>query len=272
MSKLSSNSGFRRGPRARCCSSFRPRFQGMYLKWQIVFVLMAASQALSLEMLEIDSSRLTSLSQTRLKDMRRSAFVQSGLIHHQRDRNCRRTIGKPRVADSFAEQQHILSKHHSDDKNFRFARRSVRGNDACKAACGEEIQNQNKAKFSGVFRVGTLLLILGLPRMALAAAGAPTVPASLIAEGDVWTLWLVLLSTATAGLMAERTKLGAALSSPLVTMLMTLALCNLGVIPFDAPLYSSVNRFLVPMAVPLLLFGADLRRRGLPSPPSPSSP
>ncbi len=102
-----------------------------------------------------------------------------------------------------------------------------------------------------------------------AATNTPAVPTSLIAATDTWSLWLVLLSCATAGLMAERTKLGAALSSPLVTMLLTLALCNLGAIPFDAPLYSSVNRFLVPMAVPLLLFGADLRRlaRPLRTPP-----
>ena len=43
-------------------------------------------------------------------------------------------------------------------------------------------------------------------------------------------------------------------------MFLALILVNTGVLPPDAPLYGAVNRFLVPLAVPMLLLGADLRR------------
>ena len=58
----------------------------------------------------------------------------------------------------------------------------------------------------------------------------------------------------------KTTKLGAALSGPLVTTLAALALSNLGVLPTASPTYAVVTGFLLPLAVPLLLFGSDLRR------------
>ena len=58
----------------------------------------------------------------------------------------------------------------------------------------------------------------------------------------------------------KTTKLGAALSGPLVSTLAALALSNLGVLPTASPTYAVVTGFLLPLAVPLLLFGSDLRR------------
>lgn len=81
-----------------------------------------------------------------------------------------------------------------------------------------------------------------------------------MAAGDSWTLWAVLLSASAFGLSQERTRLGAALSAPVVTTLAGLLLSNLGVIPTAAPAYDVVNAYLLPLSVPLLLFGADLRR------------
>ncbi len=45
-----------------------------------------------------------------------------------------------------------------------------------------------------------------------------------------------------------------------MTTLAALALSNAGVLPTAAPAYGVVTGFLLPLAVPLLLFGADLRR------------
>ena len=45
-----------------------------------------------------------------------------------------------------------------------------------------------------------------------------------------------------------------------MSILVGLAASNLGVIANEAPAYSIVLGFLLPMAVPLLLFRADLRR------------
>ena len=53
---------------------------------------------------------------------------------------------------------------------------------------------------------------------------------------------------------------GQSLSAPLVSTLLALACSNVGLIPVDAPAYSVVNKFLLPLTVPLLLFAADLRR------------
>ena len=38
-----------------------------------------------------------------------------------------------------------------------------------------------------------------------------------------------------------------------------LLMSNLGVIPFEAPPYAMVNKTLLPLAIPMLLFSADLR-------------
>ncbi|PRW59633.1 putative membrane -like [Chlorella sorokiniana] len=51
------------------------------------------------------------------------------------------------------------------------------------------------------------------------------------------------------------------MSGALLSTLFGLALSNLGVVPAEAPhVYGVVNAYLLPLAVPLLLFSADLRR------------
>jgi uncharacterized membrane protein len=59
----------------------------------------------------------------------------------------------------------------------------------------------------------------------------------------------------------ERTRWGKELSGALLATLIGLALSNLNIIPAKAPhVYGVVNSYLLPLAVPLLLFAADLRR------------
>jgi len=59
---------------------------------------------------------------------------------------------------------------------------------------------------------------------------------------------------------SEKTKVGAAMSGALVSTLVGLAASNLGIISSQAPAFAVVLNFLLPLAVPLLLFRADLRR------------
>lgn len=47
-------------------------------------------------------------------------------------------------------------------------------------------------------------------------------------------------------------------SAALVSTLVGLAASNLGIIPYEAPAYSIVLEFLLPLSIPLLLFRADL--------------
>jgi len=93
------------------------------------------------------------------------------------------------------------------------------------------------------------------PLLTAATAAAAAVSSS------VWATWGILLAAAAGGLAAEaHTRWGAALSAPLVSMFLTLAACNVGLLPAASPAYGLVHTVLVPLAVPLLLFSADLRR------------
>ncbi len=86
-------------------------------------------------------------------------------------------------------------------------------------------------------------------------------PATLIAPTNAWAVWTILLAAAACGLLGERTPWGRRLSGVILTMGVTFALSNLGVIPSDGvPAYDVVWGYLVPLAIPLLLLRADLRR------------
>lgn len=70
-----------------------------------------------------------------------------------------------------------------------------------------------------------------------------------------------ILALSTFGVVLEkRTTIGKALSAPLATMALALGIANLGVLPFTSPVYSAINTYFVPLAVPLLLFDSNIRR------------
>ena len=83
---------------------------------------------------------------------------------------------------------------------------------------------------------------------------------SLILPEHHWALWGVLLSAAAFGLWAETTRFGSRLSGAVVTIGTAFILSNIGVLPVEAPAYGIVWSYFVPLAIPLLLFSADIRR------------
>jgi len=83
---------------------------------------------------------------------------------------------------------------------------------------------------------------------------------SMVSPDQHWLVWTVLLAAAAFGLWAERTRWGRKLSAVVISILTTLALSNLGIIPLSAPAYDTVWSYLVPLAIPLLLFNANLRK------------
>ena len=83
---------------------------------------------------------------------------------------------------------------------------------------------------------------------------------SLVRPDHHWAIWAVLLSVAAFGLLAERTRWGRKLSAAVLAIGAGFALSNLGIIPASAPAYDAVWTYLVPLAIPLLLIQADLRR------------
>jgi len=84
---------------------------------------------------------------------------------------------------------------------------------------------------------------------------------SLISPDLTWAVWAVLLSAAAFGMWAEKTRVGRKLSGAVMTMAFTFVLSNLSLIPAaDVPAYDVVWTYLVPLAIPLLLLRADLKR------------
>ncbi len=84
--------------------------------------------------------------------------------------------------------------------------------------------------------------------------------ASLIPPDNHWLLWAGLMATGAAALAAERTRWGRSFSGAVLAIGGGFALSNAGVLPASAPVYDVVWSHLVPLAIPLLLVRADLRR------------
>lgn len=82
----------------------------------------------------------------------------------------------------------------------------------------------------------------------------------LIAADNMFGLIFVFLGLAAFGFWSERTKLGQWLSGVVLTILAGTALANLRIVPFASPFHDMVWVYAVSLAIPLLLFHADIRK------------
>ncbi|HAL60367.1 MAG TPA: hypothetical protein DCP64_13625 [Sarcina sp.] len=84
---------------------------------------------------------------------------------------------------------------------------------------------------------------------------------TLISSYNTWMLFAVLTVIAAFSLRLEQRYLWAAkVSGCILCLVMAMALANLRVIPTDAEAYDFVWGYIVPLAIPFLLFKADLRK------------
>lgn len=83
---------------------------------------------------------------------------------------------------------------------------------------------------------------------------------TLISADNLFALTAVLVAGAAFAFWAETQRWGHQVSGPVWAIIFGLVLSNLGVVPAGAPVFSMVSDVLVPAAIPLLLFKADLRR------------
>ena len=84
---------------------------------------------------------------------------------------------------------------------------------------------------------------------------------TLISSDNTWMLFAVLTVIAAFSLRLEQRYLWAAkVSGCILCLVMAMALANLRVIPTDAEAYDFVWGYIVPLAIPFLLFKADLRK------------
>lgn len=81
----------------------------------------------------------------------------------------------------------------------------------------------------------------------------------MIAATDHFSLAAIVLGLAWFGIWIEGTTLGKKTSGVLWVLLGGMLLSNFGVIPFSAGVYDFVGQYLVPLAIPLLLYKSDLR-------------
>lgn len=73
-------------------------------------------------------------------------------------------------------------------------------------------------------------------------------------------LWAFVMLAAAAAVYAEQNfRWAAKVPGAVIALLIALAASNLGLIPTDAPVYDAVWGYIVPLAIPLLLFQLDLR-------------
>jgi len=85
-----------------------------------------------------------------------------------------------------------------------------------------------------------------------------TIP--LIGPDQDFALWSILIALAGFGFWCERYPWGRKYSGVMLLITAAIILANLKIIPTSAPAYDAVWNYLVPIAIPLLLFEADLKR------------
>ena len=83
---------------------------------------------------------------------------------------------------------------------------------------------------------------------------------TLIAADNVLALGAVLFGIACFGFWMDTNKVGRKTSGVVWVLVTAMLLSNLSIIPLEAPVYDFVGGTLLPLAVPLLLFKADLRK------------
>ena len=83
---------------------------------------------------------------------------------------------------------------------------------------------------------------------------------SLIHADWTFALWSALFFLAAFGFWADTTKLGRNVSGVALILAVSMLLSNIGVLPKSAEPYGIIWSYLVPLAIPLLLLKADLRR------------
>ena len=87
------------------------------------------------------------------------------------------------------------------------------------------------------------------------------VPRALIAPTDPFGMYTAVFALSAFGLWAETKPWGAAAGgAPLASSVAALVAANVGLIPIASPVYDAINGVLLPLAVPMLLYTADVKR------------
>jgi uncharacterized membrane protein len=87
----------------------------------------------------------------------------------------------------------------------------------------------------------------------------PLIAGFSIGADQVWALWAVILAGVAVSIyLEENYRWGAKISGPVIALLLAMFLSNIGLMPMASPTYDVIGDYLVPVAVALLLFRANL--------------
>lgn len=84
---------------------------------------------------------------------------------------------------------------------------------------------------------------------------------SLISADNTWALWTFLIVWSAISIVLEQKyKWASRLTGAIIALLGAIAFANLGIIPTESAVYDSVWSYVVPVAIPLLLLKADIKK------------
>lgn len=84
---------------------------------------------------------------------------------------------------------------------------------------------------------------------------------TVIAKDDTWILWAIIIIWATVSLFLEqRYKWASTISGAIIALVGAMLLSNFKIIPTKAPVYDTVWDYIVPLSIPLLLYGSNIKK------------
>ena len=86
---------------------------------------------------------------------------------------------------------------------------------------------------------------------------------SLISADNTWALFAILAGIATLAVYLEqKTRIGSKVTGCVMALIFAMVLSNTGIIPLESAAYDFVWSYIIPLAIPMLLFNADIKRIG----------
>lgn len=86
---------------------------------------------------------------------------------------------------------------------------------------------------------------------------------SLISPDNTWVLWAIMVGIAAAAIALEQKyKWASKVTGCVLALVGMMVLANIGIIPTESPVYDSVWSYVVPLAIPLLLFQCNIKKIG----------
>lgn len=80
-----------------------------------------------------------------------------------------------------------------------------------------------------------------------------------INKDETWLLWAILVGIAALSIFLEqRYQFAAKLTGAIIALVGTMILSNLNIIPIESPVYDQVWEYVIPLAIPLLLFRSNI--------------